>query len=87
MSIKRNYPESFYSEIATIKGTILSIPNKVDTTDGTTIYSAYTYIDTTSLEAEDVYLIKKTIIDGALITNYFAYGAWEDRATLDYTGE
>ena len=87
MGISNNYPDSFYTEIGNIKANIFSQPNKVDSTDGTIIYCGYTYINSQTLTVDPNYLVKKTIITEALISNYFAYGDWDDRLTLTYVGE
>lgn len=85
--MNRTYPENFYAGNAVIRGNIFSSPNKIDTTDGSVIYTGYAYINEASLDAMPTFLIKKTIINGSLIENYFAYGLWANRTTLEYVGE
>jgi len=85
--MNRVHPENFYAENAVIRGGIFVAPNKVDTTDGTVIYSGFARINENNLEASPIYLVKKTVINGALIENYFAYGTWSARLTLEYVGD
>ena len=87
MTISGKYPDSFNAQIGAMRANIFSQPNKVDSTDGTIIYCGYAYIDSATLSADPRYLVKKMIITGEVIVNYFAYGDWDDRLTLTYVGE
>lgn len=80
----RKVPESYYIQDGTLKGNIFSSPLLSDIFSDNLIYQAYANITRESLTPNPILLVKKTVIDGNLITCSYAYGVWENRYTLDY---
>ena len=66
-----------------------ALRKEVDTTDGSVIYQAWA--KRTSLTSEAVWRIKRTTINGSLITDEWAEGQlgyvhiYDDRASLNYS--
>lgn len=81
--LNNRLPDSYIIQEGVQLGYMMSQPLYIDTTNNSNIYLGYGQIGT-NLDKPSTLLICKININGSIITKYYAYGAWDDRATLEY---
>lgn len=81
--LKDRLPDSYIVQEGTALGFLMGTPVYIDTTDDSNVYLGYCKL-TKELTKSEILLICKVNINGTIIAKTFAYGKWEDRATLEY---
>lgn len=83
MSYRKQRAEATFVTEGNNVSKIFGTPIYIDTADTENIYLGYGRINE-ELDKDTELLIKKINVNGDIITMYYAYGEWANRATLQY---
>ena len=85
MYFKDRVPDSYNTQEGTQLAFTFASPNYIDATDADNIYLGYCKVLPNLTKDDAELLIVNVVTNNGITIKSYAYGAWADRATLQYT--